>query len=1059
MYRFEYLTQREGLSQGTVNCIIQDKKGFMWFGTQDGLNRYDGNGFIVYRNDPKNPESLSQNWVQAITEAEAGVLWIGTNGGGLNRFDTGTLKNLHFSPQRGDSDCLSNGRVNALCVDAEERLWIGTDNGLDMLDLRRFKVGEKARFSHWRHNPADSNSLSDNAVTSLYSDPRGVLWVGTQNGLNRLEKSGHYFTRFFCDPRNDNSLIDNQISEISGDREGNLWIGALNAGACRYMYSSGSFQRFRSLWGEQDSLCSDLVSSIIVDHEGYIWIGTGNLTTSGSGVTRLFYDEKTAGWEYVHFNYSEDGQAFDSGGLSEYLNDKTIISLCTDRSGGIWFGGFQGGINKLSKRRVKFRHYYHKANEPNSLSSNSVLSFHQEENGVLWVGTYWSGLDRWDRVANRFINYRHKRGDKNSLGGNAVWTIYGDRKKTLWIGLGSGGIDRFNPASGTFTHFTKTPGNSHDLRNDSVTRLLEDNVGNFWVGTWRGGIHQLNRETGTYIPNPLPRGVLDGDEGMTDIYQDNRLDLWFCTYGKGLYHKPVISPEINIYKHNPLKNSPSGDYLLCIREDGNGDLWIGSNSGLMKLNRDNMEFENFSVADGLPSNMVHGIIPYGEYLWLSTNNGISRFHYGARNFRNFGIGEGAQGLEFNQGAFLMGVTGEIFMGGTNGLNIFHPRDIVENTHPPEIVLSRFLKFNRPVSFDRSISMLSSIELSYLDRFITFEFSALDFENPAKNRYAYKLEGFDDNWIECDTRRSASYTNLDGGKYVFRVRGCNSDGIWNMKGVALNVHITPPFWERWWFRLALLVLVLGLFLGVHRFRMRDLRHKTRHEQLERELFLKAQFTAMLVHDLKNPLQSIRGYAELIEIKPDTDKLGKYISHIKYSSDAMLNLIRDMLDLSKFEAGKMNIIRKQILLEDLIHRNIELIHPLALRKQIRVDLELENLSQLWIDPLRIAQVINNFLSNALKFSPPGGIILVSARSLTEGGRVFQEVAVSDDGPGIPPAHISGLFSVYGQLEGQSSASADGTGLGLAVSRLIIEAHEGSIGYRPREKGSIFYFILPG
>jgi len=1066
-FQFEYITMRDGLSQSSINCILQDSVGFLWFGTQDGLNRYDGYEFKIFKNQPFESNSLSNNWIQTMVETEPGVLWIGTWGEGLNRFDT--LKNqvTRYNHTPGNPKGLSHNSIRALCKDTPRALWIGSrGGGLSRLDL------ETGAFTHYTHNPTDPYSLSHNEVTAIYKDSDGALWVGTSKGLNRFDPQTRKFTRYFHNPGDPGSLSSNAVTTIAGDGKGNLWIGTLNGGLNLYIPNErerergGRFQHFKHQANDPNSLCNNTISSIMADSGGRVWVGTGAIEINGDGVSRLTNNSSSGQWEVA--NYAGKLTAVTAtSDTSPRLSDRTILSIAEDSGSNLWFGALQQGLNKLSTRRVKFNHYSLDPGSPNSLNDNSILSIYEDEAGILWLGTFSGGLNRFDRKTNRFTYYKHDPNDPTSLSSNSIWEIYRDRSGTFWLGTGSEGINRFNPKTGAAARFKHDPDNPFSISSNDITSLFEDSSGNLWTGAWRGGLNRLDRATGRFYNYPFDPAYPGPNGSVMDIYEDKNKELWFCTFGQGLVkmnkaagNLEPSSVRFESYRHNQdNRNSISTDYLFTMLETENGDIWIGSNFGLNRFDRKTGVFTCFSESNGLCNNVVYGIIADGNDLWLSTNGGISQFNTATSTFKNYDTGDGVQALEFNQGAFFKSRGGEIFFGGNNGFNAFFPHRVVDNPHSPPIVITNFNTFDSSEAIPGATYALDRVRLSYKSRFFSFEFAALDFENPGKNRYAYKMEGFNKGWLQCGSRRYASFTNLGGGKYIFRVKGCNNDGVWNEKGAAIHITITPPFWVTWWFRAFIALLVVGLFLRLLRSRTRRLKHKMEEERLLNELKLKTDFTAMLVHDLRNPLQCIIGYSDLLADEAFPGSIRLFNERIKMSSSTMLNLINDMLDLSKFEAGKMVIHPEQTNLVDTLNDNIRLIKPLLEQKQSRFELHLEALPPVSADPVRISQVVNNFLANALKFSPDGSVITITARMIHEDSRKFQEVSVADQGPGIPAEKQEFIFSKYTQVEQKLQMPVKGTGLGLAVSRLIIEAHRGTIGYRPAVPGgSVFFFRIP-
>ena len=1058
---FEYLTTEDGLSQSSVTCIIQDSVGFLWFGTQHGLNRYDGYGFKVIKSNPFDANSLSHNWLQSIVETEPGILWIGTMGEGLNRFDTINQRVTRYKYTQGEKNSISDNTIGALYKDSKGILWIGTENS----GLNQFNT-TSGRWTHYTHSANNPHSLSHNHINAIYEDHAGFLWVGTENGLNRFDRHTGRFTHFLNDTGDPGSLTGNIITAICEDPQHNLWVGTLYNGLNRYIPSDDRFERFKSEPGNPASLCSNTISCLLVDRDGDLWVGTGTIEIHGSGVSRLSFNKDTGEWELANYGYLlSPGK---KTAPSERLSDRTILSIYEDQGGNLWFGTFQAGINKYSKGKIKFRHIYHDPRNAESLPSNSVLSMWEDKTGSIWIGTYSSGLGRYDPSTGRFSNYKNNPAAPPGIKEGSIWGIYGDDSGLLWMATGDKGLYRFNPDTYDFKQFSHKQDDPFSISNNSTTFIRKDSSGYMWIGTWGGGLNLLEQNTERLYQYPFNLSSTDEGDDIVYIYEDLNRELWLCTYGKGLVRvkksqgtegRPV-DVQFEFFRHNEENNtSISSDYLMTMVETTPGEIWIGTSHGLNRFDRKTGTFSFFSEADGLCNNQVYGIIPDGEDLWLSTNGGISRFNTQTLLFKNYDGSDGVQGMEFNQGAYLKSSRGEIFLGGTNGINAFFPDKMPLNKHVPPIVITQFNKFDTPVTLPKAVYATDHIQLSYKDRFFSFEFAALDFENPGKNRYAYKLEGFNDDWIQCGSRRYASFTNLSGGRFVFRVKGSNNDGEWNTTGTAIQIEITPPPWETWWFRVLAALLVIGGLLLLFRDRTRHVKQKMEKTHLTNELKLKTDFTAMLVHDLRNPLQCIIGYTDLLKSDITDESALRFTDRIKLSSKTMLQLINDMLDISKFEAGKMSIRPEPIQLVDIIHENIRLMEPLLERKENRFELHFEPLPAIDVDVVRITQVINNLLANAVKFSPDGGVITVSAKLAHHGEKVYQEVSVIDQGPGVPEETKAYLFSKYAQIEHKKAGPAKGTGLGLAVSRLIVEAHDGTIGYRPHESGgSVFFFRLP-
>lgn len=814
---FERLSLEQGLSQSVVTCILQDRKGFMWFGTMDGLNKYDGYGFTVYKHDAQNHNSLSDNSINALFEDRFGMLWIGTRDG-LNRFDRVTERFTQYrhdpaNPHSPTGVALSHNQISAISesrTNAEDGLWIGTaGGGLNWFDR------QTERFTHYQHDPANPNSLSHDQVRAIYFDHSGVMWIGTSGGLNKLilEKANGsspavQFTHYKHDPNNPNSLSHNRVAAIYEDRRGNLWLTTIGGGLNKFDRASGLFKRYMHEDNDAASLSHNNVRPICEDPlRGILWIGTsGGLDEFDPTAERFVH----------HRNDPANPKS---------LSNDDVWSVYEDRSGTLWAGTYGGGINKFSEAKEKFAHYKQDPSNPNSLGHDMVMAIHEDRSGTLWVGTGGGGLFQDDARLEGFIRYRHDPNVPSSLINDGVAAICEDRTGTLWIGTGEG-LDRFDRARKRFIHCRYDPADPHSLSAKGVSVIYEDHAGTLWIGTGAGGLNRFDRATekfARYQHDPANPHSLS-DNMIYAISTDAANELWIGT-AQGLNKFDRVSERFLRYQHEPANPKSLGNnrvFAIYADQDDSNILWIGTwGGGLDRFDKRTGEFMHFTEKDGLPNGVIYGILgDEAGNLWVSTNNGLSRFDPRAKTFRNYDADDGLQSNEFNQGAYCKNKNGEMFFGGIAGFNRFHPARIDDNPHPPPIVLTAFKKFDKLVKLDTAITDLTRLKLSYRDNFFSFAFAALDFTNPPKNQYAYKLEGFDEDWIYCGTRRYASYTNLDGGKYTFHVKGANSDGVWNEQGVAVEILVAPPFWKTWWFISFAAITLAFLGYGIYRHKLHD-----------------------------------------------------------------------------------------------------------------------------------------------------------------------------------------------------------------------------------------------
>jgi PAS domain S-box-containing protein len=826
--KFQHIAREQGLSQAFVTSILQDREGFMWFGTQEGLNRYDGYRFTTFTHRTDDPGSLSHDTVKTLLEDRRGVLWVGTDGGGLSRFNPADSSFTHFRHDPDDPGSLSNDRVRALLEDHSGRLWVGTDGGgLSRLD--RLAEGDGAAagagsFVRYEHDPANPAGISHNRIRGLFEDRLGLLWIATDGGgLDMLDPRTGLFTHYRHDPEDPRSLSSDRVRVVYGDRDGAVWAGTYENGLNRLDRrservagdrvagdrvagdrvagdgsASGTFTRFQHDPGDPTSLGADQIWAIYQDREGTLWIGTGG------GLNEW----RPQSGDFARYRH-DPADPFS-------LSHDRVSSVLQDRGGVLWVGTYLG-LNKWNTAFGSFLHYPPQPDDPQQLSASFVTSFAESPEGELWVGTYGGGLNLLT-ADGTFRHFRHDPADPRSLGEDRIMSLHVDRRGELWIGTFDSGLNRLErrgdgSATGTFTRYQHDPDDPHSLSWKGVTSILEDHRGALWVGTYRGGLNRFDRgpptrDTGEFVRyrhDPADPGSLSNDL-VIKLYEDRSGTLWIGTEGGGLNR--LDDPEsgrFTAFRHDPDDpHSLSSDHAWMIHEDRRGDLWIGTDGG--GLNRwtaadreaGRAVFRRYTKDDGLPSDIIFGVLSDDEgHLWLSSNRGLTRFDPRTETFKNFDASHGLQNDEFIHGAMLRAAGGEMYFGGINGFNAFDPRRVRENGHVPPVVLTEVLKFNDPVDFGRPLTEVRDITLGYRDYVVAFEFAALDFTASEKNHYRHQLEGFDRQWVDSGTLRRATYTNLEPGSYRFRVRASNNDGVWNDAGLELAIRVLPPPWKTWW----------------------------------------------------------------------------------------------------------------------------------------------------------------------------------------------------------------------------------------------------------------------
>ncbi len=806
---FSVLSVSDGLSQAAVNSIAQDHYGFMWFGTQEGLNRYDGYEFVVYQHDSADPQSLAHDWVWTVFVDNSDRLWVGTDGGGLSRYEPDTDSFTHYRHDPNDPASLSNDRVRKIYQDQRGMLWVGTDGG----GLNRFNP-EDGTFIHYRHDPNNPESLSHDKVLSILEDRAGVMWIGTDGGgLSRFDVSREKFLHFQHDSSRPDSLSDDRIRVLHKDAEGRFWIGTYTGGVNLFNPTDGSFKRFRHDPQDRHSLSHDEVRDIFQDSDGTVWFATDagldewrpaiqgfihyshdptdSSSIASDRVLSLFQGRGRVLWVGTYsgisrWNYISDAFIYyqNEPGVTSRLSNNVVSGISESSKGVFWIGTYGGGLNRLDSESGVVSHYQHDPTDQNTLSDDRVMAIYADKTGSVWAGTRNKGLNRLNPDTGQFTRYRHDPDDEQSLSADGVTAIYGGEDGTLWVGTYGGGLNKLDMVSGIFTAFRHDPNNSTSISSDRVLSIYRDRSGVFWIGTEDGGLNRFNEKTGSFIH----------------------------------------------YQHDPEQpTSLSSDTAWEILESRDGSLWIATRDG--GLNRwlpadrkaKRAVFSRYGKQDGLVSNTVFGILEGDDgVLWLSSNRGLSRFDPSNGNLRHFDKLNGLQDNEFNFGARLRSANGSLLFGGMDGLVMFRHGQVRSNPHHPPVAVTAF---SHTTSMARSHSTdlkPAEVTLGFRDYSISFEFTALDYTSTDKNQYRYMLEGFDEDWLDSGRFRRATYTNLPAGAYTFKVKASNNDGVWSQGSATIALRVTPPPWKTGWAYFSYFIMVLSVVTVVVRVQVNKLK---------------------------------------------------------------------------------------------------------------------------------------------------------------------------------------------------------------------------------------------
>jgi ligand-binding sensor domain-containing protein/signal transduction histidine kinase len=1054
-FNFEHLTPEDGLSQSSVVKIFQDSRNFLWFATYDGLNRYDGYNFKVYKSDISDTTTISGQGFSSICEDRSGNLWIGSLNGGLNKYNQGTdtFKRFKFNPK--DPGSLCSNIVSYLYIDSKGTLWVGTDNGLDQFNP------ETEKFIHYRNKPNDSNSISYNFIVSITEDSFGNLWIGTSEGLNKFNLSTKKFTRYYEDRSKPGCLISNYINYVFLDNNKNLWI-ATNEGLLLY---DNNNNRFTQYMPHNNSI--KRINGFWDDCKGNLW-----LVTSKDGLTILNRGKGTL------INYKND--PYDSHSLSS----NNILSIFKDRSGIIWIGTDGAGINKINSRKEQFNNYSVKSGELNQLSNNSVYSFYEDDSGDIWIATYGGGINIFNpaKEKEQFTYIKHEPGNINSLGDNNVRDICKDKQGCFWIGTESG-LDRYDPKMKKFRHYNYK--NSPGLKDLAISTLCATSDNMIWAGTFNGGISIYNKQKDrfiNYLNVPNNPASLAGNV-IKKIYEDRSGIIWVCT-NKGLDR---FDRDKNRFIH--YRNIPGDPYsiisntVLNIYQDHTGTLWVGTDLGLNKMtgdivnNRD-IKFIHYSKENGLPNNSIQSIIEdnHGN-LWISTNNGLSKYNPQLETVKNYTANDGLRSNEFYINSCLKRKrTGELLFGGYNGFCFFQPDSIQDDIYIPPVNFTDFYLFNIPVHTNTKINgetilvntiwETDKITLSYKNNIISFEFSALDYASPKGNKYAYIMQGLETNWNYVGNRHFVSFTKLPPGEYLLRVKASNASGMWNNTGTSVKIIVLPPFWQTYWFRLTCGILIVSLIFISYKIKIRNFERRKKkledlileksilNDQLHLEIYghqnaemelksakeaaeksdrLKSEFLAQMSHEIRTPINAILSFNRLIQEDVSdylSDDMKEGFSIIDSASKRLIRTVDLILNMSLFQTNSIELSYHRFdLYEKVLKKIIQEYSSIAEEKGIKFEV-IKDTDDCTIDSDNsiVDQIFDNLLNNAVKFTKQGtvGIHIFNNKSkqLT--------VEIYDTGIGISQEYMPNLFKPFSQEEGGYARRFEGNGLGLALTK---------------------------
>jgi len=1013
-----HYTMKDGLSTEYVFCVFQDSQGFLWMGTQGGLNKFDGYQFTTYRENASDPNSLSNNYIHSLWEDKQQRLWIGTITG-LDIFDLKTEKFHHFLPDSLASSEESGINVYNIKERKDGKVWVCTNQGVYLVDPRTLSTKRTI------YSPFEEGG---NAFRDIAEARDGSLWAASERGLVHIDTSTGETTRYQYDPDDSLSLANDLIWTVYVDRHDSVWAGTA-AGLDLFNPENQSFTHFLP-----EGLDKVQVHTFLEHPDGKFWTGLS------SGL----------------YSFNPETGKFD------LLVDKYSWSLLESRGGSRWLGSGYGLFQILSES-TKFNTYRQFGKTDNSL----VLSLAEDTDHKIWLSSGSASLFKFDPSSRHFFQHLPDPANPRSFSGNAIAAIVPGQEGGVWL-VSPGNLEKFNPQTQTFSSIALPIYPASKL-----PAMLQDSRGKIWIGEW-GSIAVYDPQTKTYEQFPdFPKVTVHS------FLEDQNENIWIGTI-KGLFRYSLKTNQLDTIKNDPTDpQSLSNNRIYDLMMDKDGVIWIGTAGGLNKIipgtEQEDPKFIHWqSTNSNLPLDDVYCIIDGGDgTFWMGCGNRISHFFPRTGGFRNYDHHDGLHGQSIgNFGKGLRSHNGEIYFGTIDGLVSFHPDSLQDNPYIPPVVITGFSIHNQAVpiqdNFDDTLSWkiplacaihyTNEVELTYQQNDFSLEFAALNFVNPESNLYKYKLEPYETEWIETDAKnRIARYTNLSPGAYTFRVIGSNNDGVWNEEGKSLSIIIHPPWWQTWWAYALYGLLALTALLSIRHYEMKRLKLRQRAKHLAEVDTLKTRFFANISHEFRTPLTLILGpLKDMYEGKFTGDRNAVFGVMIR-NGQRLLNLINQLLDISKLEAGKMQLQATHIDMVMLLRHIASSYESIAIDKKIKYLFypEMQEL-MLYADQEKVKKIVHNLLSNAFKFTPQGGEVIMY---LKEEKNEWALISVKDTGPGIPTEELDKVFDRFYQVDSSQTRTHEGSGLGMALAKELVEIHHGKFTVESKEgKGTTFTVWLP-
>lgn len=1041
--KFKQYSLTEGLSQSSVLCILQDHKGFMWFGTRDGLNKFDGQKFITYRHNSQDTTSLSNSYIRSLIEDDQGDLWVGTMNG-LNKY-IATENRFERYKQADGENGISNDEIWDMVTTKDGALWLSTNSGLQQFDP---KLQKAVRVE----TPKDKLQNSNNQIRSLFISSDGNLWICNTSNIEVYDLKSQTFKSYHYPQDEVKEVNKNYAPVIFEDHQNRVLLGYKN-GLFVFDPMSASFKS-HYLNSKTDPTIKDEVRSINQDDLNNLWIGTYNgLFVIHENNERVF-----------HYAHDENDRTS--------LSHNSVYTVYEDAKGDFWIGTYAGGVNYYDRSFDVFKSFTAGANA-SKLNYKVVSSIIEGPEQKLWIGTEGGGINVYDGRSGRFTYYTHDGTKPNSLSTDNVKAMIRATDGRYWIGTHDGGLNVLNTTKEPFVFkkFVNDPADTASISSNRIISLFEDARQDIWIGTSGGGLNKWRHDSKTILRIKDPSDHI-GSIVYAITPMVNKSSLLISS-NRGLTKINVLTHELTPIPYNhPEQKTGHIHAVLYAYQDAQENLWIATEGdGLYHYNLQTEESVKYGMSDGLPNEVIYGILPDDfNTLWLSTNNGLSRLDLSSKTFSNFDVSDGLVGNEFNYGAFTKLKNGELMFGGASGITYFNPNAIIENAFIPPVSITSVLVNNKPYLIEAEDD--SAIKLNYDQNTISFNFVALSYSQPNKNQYAFKLEGFNQDWVAIGNNKSATYTNLDSGDYIFRVKAANNDGLWNEEGASIQLTIKPAPWLTWWAYLIYLLLIVAVLFIIRKYSLIRIHEKNelKWERQEKERIeeinqMKLRLFTNVSHDFRTPLTLIIGPLErMLHKKIGTPYIQRQHEIMHRNASVLLQLINQLLDFRKSESGHLKLTASKGNIVPFT-QNIKIsFDELARLRGIDYQFHTEEEHiDLWFDKIDLKKVIYNLLSNAFKFTPNEGEISVSLSKVTKkksklSSKEFLRLEVKDSGRGVPKENLKFIFDRFYQL-GQDDTTRSGTGIGLALTKSIVELHHGKIKAKSKEgQGTIFIVQLP-